>query len=80
MIDIRISEDLWSNSMVQEGVLERWRLDSGQTAQAGVTVAEVRVEGALHEMPAPAAGRLIVLVAPGAVVEPGDVIGSIDAG
>ncbi len=80
MVDIRLSEDLWSTSMAPEGVLERWRLRPAQIAVAGTSVAEVRIDDALHEVLAPASGRLTLLMDPNAVVQPGDVIGRIDAG
>ena len=80
MVDIRLSEDLWSTSMAPEGVLERWRVRPAEIAVAGTTVAEVRIDDALHEAIAPASGRLTILMGSNAVVQPGDVIGRIDPG
>ena len=78
MTDVHVPEDLWSTAMAPEGVIERWRRAEGDVAAAGTAVAAVRIEGALHELIAPAGGRLTILAGPNAVVEPGSVIDRID--
>ncbi|GAB0113264.1 lipoyl domain-containing protein [Acidisoma sp. C75] len=77
MTDIRLSEDLWRNGMLPEGILERWHVAEGAVVASGARVAEVRIESALHEILAPAAGRLTILAAANSVVEPGSVLGRL---
>ena len=77
MVDVRIDEDLWNTGMCPEGVLEAWRLPDGSMVSAGATLADVRIEDALHEVLAPADGRLSILAGRNAVIEPGIVIGLI---
>jgi len=78
-MDIRINEQLWATSMAPEGVLERWRVGDGGVVADGQAVAEVRIEDCLHEIVAPSAGRLVRVVADGAVIEPGTLIAQIGA-
>ncbi len=80
MTDVRVSEDLWSTGLLPEGVLECWRLRTGADVQQGQPVAEVRIEGSVHEITAPASGRLEVLAEANSLVEPGSVIGTVDSG
>ena len=77
MTDISISSDFWATSMMPEGILERWRVPDGSFVEEGVVVAEVRIEDALHELTAPARGRLIALAKLNDIIEPGAVIGRI---
>lgn len=77
MTDIRLSEDLWRNGMLPEGILERWYVEDGADVAPGAKVAEVRIESALHEIMAPVAGRLTILTDANAVVEPGTVLGRL---
>lgn len=79
MTDIRLSEELWQNGMLPEGILERWFVADGTRVTSGVKIAEVRIESALHEITAPSAGALTILAAPNAVVEPGTVVGRLGA-
>lgn len=74
MTKVNLHEDLWRNSMLPEGILERWYVDDGARVSAGERIAEVRIESALHEIMAPAAGVLSIIVDKNAVVEPGTAI------
>lgn len=76
-MDIRIAEDFWAGRMLPEGVVERWIAANGDEVAAGTPVAEVRIEDSLHEIIAPASGRLMTYVAKNDIVEPGSVIGQI---
>jgi pyruvate/2-oxoglutarate dehydrogenase complex dihydrolipoamide acyltransferase (E2) component len=71
MADVNLDEELWRNSMLPEGILERWFVDAGTPVAAGERIAEVRIESALHEIMSPSKGVLIILVEKNAVVEPG---------
>jgi pyruvate/2-oxoglutarate dehydrogenase complex dihydrolipoamide acyltransferase (E2) component len=77
MGEIKIDEGLWENDMVQEGLVERWFVADGADVAAGQAVVEVRIEDALHELLAPAAGRLTILAAVNDMIEPGSVVGRI---
>ena len=43
MADVRVSEDLWSTSILPEGILERWLVEDGARVQVGEAVAAVRI-------------------------------------
>ncbi len=76
-MDIRIVEDFWSGRMLPEGIIERWIAADGTLVEMGAPIAEVRIEDSLHEIIAPASGRLVIYVANNDVIEPGSVIGQI---
>jgi len=77
MTMINLDEALWQNSMLPEGILERWLVDNGTKVTAGERIAEVRIESALHEIMAPAAGILAILAEQNTVVEPGTTVGRV---
>ena len=74
---IQIAPELWGSNMMPEGILERWLKPDGIQVEAGDPVAVVRIEDALHELMAPARGRLKREIGVNSVVEPGMAIGSI---
>jgi pyruvate/2-oxoglutarate dehydrogenase complex dihydrolipoamide acyltransferase (E2) component len=76
---IKVDEALWASSMLPEGILERWFITSGDTIKAGERIAEVRVEDALHEIVAPAAGRATIVATASAVIEPGSVLAILES-
>ncbi|MEO6339666.1 MAG: biotin attachment protein [Caulobacteraceae bacterium] len=78
MNEVRIPETLWADSILPEGVLEVWRRHDGTRVEMGSCLADVRIEDALHEITAPADGRLYILVRSNSVIEPGMIIGRID--
>ncbi len=71
MQDIKVDEALWASSILPEGSVEQWFVTDGTIVAAGDRIAEIRIEGALHEITAPARGRLEIVAAVNAVVEPG---------
>jgi pyruvate/2-oxoglutarate dehydrogenase complex dihydrolipoamide acyltransferase (E2) component len=77
MSDIRIDEALWASSMLPEGTVVRWLVDDGATVAAGHAIAEVRIEDALHEITAPAKGRVNIVAAKNSVVDPGALLATI---
>lgn len=76
-MDIRIAEDFWAGRMLPEGIIERWVAADGAIVKIGAPVAEVRIEESLHEIIAPASGRLVTYASKNDVIEPGSVIGQI---
>lgn len=81
MKDVRViaDESLWQNSMLPEGVVERWLVSDGDVAFEGHGVVEIRVEGALHEIIAPVTGRLKIEIQPLAVIEPGSLLATLQS-
>jgi pyruvate/2-oxoglutarate dehydrogenase complex dihydrolipoamide acyltransferase (E2) component len=78
MQDIKADEALWASSILPEGIVERWFVADGTVVAAGDKIAEIRVEGALHEITAPRHGRLIIIAAANAVVEPGSTLARLN--
>ena len=74
---ISVAPELWATSILPEGILERWIFSDGRPVELGDPVAVVRIESALHDIIAPAKGRLRIHSRANAVVEPGSVIGYI---
>ena len=74
---VRIDERLWNAAVAPEGVLEWWFRADGDEVEAGDKLAEVDIEGACHEVTAPARGRLKVFAFAGCVVDPGYIIGCV---
>jgi pyruvate/2-oxoglutarate dehydrogenase complex dihydrolipoamide acyltransferase (E2) component len=74
MQDIKVDEALWASSMLPEGIVERWFIADGSIIAVGDLMAEIRIEDALHEITAPAGGRLAIIAAIHTVVEPGSLL------
>jgi pyruvate/2-oxoglutarate dehydrogenase complex dihydrolipoamide acyltransferase (E2) component len=77
MQEIKVDSALWANSMFPEGVVERWLVVDGAIVAAGDRMAELRIEDALHEIVAPASGRVTILAAANTIVEPGSLLGNL---
>jgi pyruvate/2-oxoglutarate dehydrogenase complex dihydrolipoamide acyltransferase (E2) component len=77
IIEIKVDEVLWSNSMLPEGVVAKWLVADGGPAREGHGLAEVRIEGALHDVIAPRDGRLKIEVAVNDVIEPGSLLATL---
>jgi pyruvate/2-oxoglutarate dehydrogenase complex dihydrolipoamide acyltransferase (E2) component len=76
-INIIADQALWATNMLPEGIVERWFVPEGATAKAGHSVAEVRIEGALHDIVAPVSGLLTILAPANNVIEPGSLLGTV---
>jgi len=74
---IAVPPDLWVTNVLPEGVIEQWLFPDRSRVEAGDPVATVRIEDALHELVAPARGRLSIGLKVNSVVEPGTVIGAV---
>lgn len=77
MAEIRVDEALWASTMLPEGVVERWFAADGELVVSGVLLAQVRIEGYVHEIMSPGAGRLHIFTPVNALIEPGSRIGSV---
>ena len=82
MANINADEALWASSMLPEGLVERWFVTDGVMVALGDRIAEIRVEGALHEITAPTSGRLTIVATANSVIEPGSLLARLttDAG
>jgi biotin carboxyl carrier protein len=76
-IEIMVSPELWRNSMLPQGCIERWLVADGSPVEAGDPVACVRIESMLHELMAPAKGRVHIDYRTNSIIEPGTVIGRV---
>jgi pyruvate/2-oxoglutarate dehydrogenase complex dihydrolipoamide acyltransferase (E2) component len=79
MQDIKVDEALWASNMLPEGVVERWFIADGAIVAAGDPMAQIRIEDALHDITAPASGRLTIVAAANTVVEPGSLLARLSA-
>lgn len=79
IIRITADEALWRNNMLPEGILERWLVADGEIAREGHAVAQIRIEGALHDIVAPTTGRISITAPILAVVEPGFLLATLAA-
>ena len=76
-IDIRVPPELWSSSIMPEGMVEKWLQQDGSRVKAGSPIAAIRIEGMLHEVMAPSTGMLKCASKVNSVIDPGCVIGQI---
>ena len=74
---IAVTPELWATSVLPEGLIEQWLFADGSMVEAGDPVAIVRIEDALHQLVAPARGRLNIDLRANSVVEPGAEIGTV---
>lgn len=79
MTDIVTNEDLWACSILPEGIVENWLVADGDLVVERQPLVAVRIEDAVHEINAPASGRVRIAAPVNAVIEPGSVLGSVRA-
>ncbi len=79
MLSVFVPDDLWATSMMPQGLVDRWLVRDGAAVAAGDPIAVVRVEGALHELMSPGAGRLAIAAAANSVITPGALIATVEA-
>ena len=79
MTPIKVATELWATSLFPEGMIDCWLVPDGAFVEDGEPVVTLRIEGALHELMAPAEGWLTIDRKTNDVVEPGAVIGHIGA-
>jgi pyruvate/2-oxoglutarate dehydrogenase complex dihydrolipoamide acyltransferase (E2) component len=76
-IEVRVDEAIWASTIFPEGIVQRWFIADGAIAETGAKIAEIRVEGALHEITSPARGRLTIVAAVDDVAEPGFLLATL---
>jgi pyruvate/2-oxoglutarate dehydrogenase complex dihydrolipoamide acyltransferase (E2) component len=74
-IEVRVDEAIWASTIL--GIVQRWFIADGALAEAGAKIAEIRVEGALHEITSSASGHLTIVAAVDDVVEPGFLLATL---
>lgn len=79
MTPIRVETELWSTSLLPEGLIEEWLVPDGCFVEVGDPLAAIWIEGATHKLLAPAEGWLTIDRNANTVVDPGAVIGHIGA-
>jgi hypothetical protein len=77
-INVNVSESLWETSILPEGIVERWFVQDGGITERGHRMAEVRIEGALHDIVAPATGRLSIQAQALHIIEPGQLLATVE--
>ena len=78
MVQVAVSPDFWVSRIYPEGIIERWLVQSGTSVSAEQPLAELRIEGAVITLKAPAAGTLVIESQDASPIEPGAVVGHID--
>jgi hypothetical protein len=69
--DVRVEKAIWASTILPGGIVRRWFIADGAIVESGAKIAEIRIEGALHEIDSPASGHLPIVAAVNNVVEHG---------
>jgi len=77
MVQLVVAPDFWVSRIYPEGVLEKWLAKDGAHVESGQEVADLRIEGELVKLKAPASGKLMIEAHNNGLIEPGSVIGHI---
>jgi pyruvate/2-oxoglutarate dehydrogenase complex dihydrolipoamide acyltransferase (E2) component len=77
MVQLVVAPDFWISRIYPEGVLEKWLAKDGTHVEPGQEIADLRIEGELVKLKAPAAGKLMIEARNNGLIEPGCVIGHI---
>lgn len=77
MVQLIVAPDFWVNRIYPEGLIENWLVPDGTVVKAEQAVAELRIEGEIITLKAPAAGKLVIDSRKNSPIEPGSVIGHI---
>jgi hypothetical protein len=74
---IKVAPELWATNIFPEGIIEKWLVPDDALVRQGGAVAVIRIEDTLHELIAPATGRLRTDATAGSIIDPGMAIGRI---
>lgn len=80
MVQLVVSPDFWVSRIYPEGVLEKWLAQNGTPVRLDQEIADLRIEGELIKLKAPASGKLVIETRDNGLIEPGSVIGHIAEG
>jgi pyruvate/2-oxoglutarate dehydrogenase complex dihydrolipoamide acyltransferase (E2) component len=76
--EIKVDEALWASRTLPEGMVERWFIADGAIVASGDLIAALRIENALHDIVALESGRLTIVAATSATIEPGSTLATIE--
>jgi pyruvate/2-oxoglutarate dehydrogenase complex dihydrolipoamide acyltransferase (E2) component len=65
--------------MLPEGIVEKWLVADGANVTSDDPLVDVRIENQLRRLKSPDTGRLTIYAPQNSVVEPGMVIGRVEA-
>jgi hypothetical protein len=77
MVQLIVDPELWVSRIYPEGLIEDWLVPDGTMVTAQQPVAQLRIEGELITLKAPAAGKLMIDSHKNSPIEPGSVVGQI---
>ncbi|HUO03159.1 MAG TPA: hypothetical protein VMU31_10300 [Rhizomicrobium sp.] len=77
MVQLVVAPEFWVSRIYPEGVLEKWLAKDGAHVRSGEEIADLRIEGELVKLKAPASGTLIIEARNNGLIEPGSVVGHI---
>jgi hypothetical protein len=77
MLEIKVDEALWASTMMPEGILEKWFRMTDAVVSRGDRIAEIRIEGAIHEIVSPGSGTLTIIAAANSIIEPGSLLATL---
>ena len=77
MVQLVVAPDFWVSRIYPEGVLEKWLATDGAHVKSGQEIADLRIEGELVKLKAPASGTLKIDARNNGLIEPGSVVGHI---
>lgn len=77
MVNVSVAPEFWMSRMLPEGTIERWLVADGAIVAKSDPVVDLRIEGELVTLKAPADGRLSIECKRNSIIEPGSVIGHI---
>ncbi|CEG06730.1 hypothetical protein BN961_00100 [Afipia felis] len=79
MTDLIVQPNLWVTRMLPEGIVEKWLVADGANVTSDDPLVDVRIENQLRRLKSPDTGRLTIYAPQNSVVEPGMVIGRVEA-
>lgn len=77
MVQLVAATEFWLNRVYPEGLIEKWLVADGTAVDLDQPVAQLRIEGRVITLNAPAAGKLFIDVRKNSPIEPGTVVGHI---
>jgi hypothetical protein len=77
MVQLVVTPDFWVSRIYPEGVVEKWLAGDGTHVQSGQEIADLRIEGDLVKLKAPASGTLKIETRDNGLIEPGSIVGHI---
>ena len=60
MVELVIAPEFWMSRMLPEGIVERWLVSDGTVVKPNDPVVDLRIEGELVKLKAPAGGKLFI--------------------